>query len=252
MTDQDKSPLDRYTGLQQWLIWLAVMAAICTVLAGAFQLNQINIGMYLVIGGLGLGLLVKGYNDAAFLQNETELANEQIAILERVDDFDSFLEQAPNSIFRDHIENLNTIALFHSEINQDNLIEILHARLRARSQVSELFAGILVTLGLIGTIVGLIVMMNSLATIMLDHGGGSDELLVALANPDTGPLSGLGIAFYTTLLGAIFGGVVLRVLSSVIDANIRRYTALLAELTEVYVLPFMRSNAMKQHSPSSE
>lgn len=226
------------------------MSVICAVLGIAFFLDQINLGMYLVICALGIGLIFKGYRDAAFLQRETRLAHQQIKILEKVDDLETFLDQAPQSIFRNHIENLNIIASSHVEIHQDNLIEILHARLRARSQVSELFSSILITLGLIGTILGLIIMMNSLTVIMVDYGENTDGLLQALANPTSGPLGGLGVAFYTTLLGAVLGGVVLRVLNNVTDANIRRYSALLAELTEVYVLPYMRSSAASRHSSS--
>lgn len=234
----DASLLDRYTGLTQWLVWLAGLMCVCGVMLISYVMGFIDIGMYLIIGSLGLLLLVKGYQDAAFLDNETRLAHQQIAILERVEDFDAFLAEAPQSVFREHIDNLYIISRFHNEVSQDNLIDILHERLRAGNQVTELFAGILVTLGLIGTILGLIIMMGSLADIMAAQSG--DALLSALANPESGPLSGLGVAFYTTLIGAIMGGVILRVLTNVVDANIRRYVALLAELSEVYVLPYLR------------
>ena len=63
---------------------------------------------------------------------------------------------------------------------------------------------------------------------------------MALVDPVNGPLRGLGTAFYTTLLGAVLGGVVLRVLTNIVDASVMEYTAHIAELTEVYVLPYLR------------
>ncbi|WP_177419866.1 MotA/TolQ/ExbB proton channel family protein [endosymbiont of Lamellibrachia barhami] len=238
------SQFETVSGLSSWLAWLVVMVAICVVLVVTFLLGQISAGMYFVIFSLAIGLVYKGYQDAKFLDREMKLASEQVKILERVDDFESFLDQAKKSVFRSHIDNLHTISLSHTEINQDNLIEVLHTRLMARNRVIELFSSILITLGLIGTIVGLIIMMDGMTEVMLQ---GGDDLLARLADPEGGPLSGLGIAFYTTLLGAVFGGVILRVLTSVVDANIMRYTAHLAELTEVYVLPYMRRTAKKTH-----
>ena len=166
-----------------------------------------------------------------------------------MDNFEDFLACSTPSLFRSHIENLFIISQTHSEISQDNLIELLHSRLMARNKVVELFSSILITLGLIGTILGLIIMMNSLTGIM--ESATMDENFMATLVGDGGPLSGLGVAFITTLLGAILGGVILRVLSNVVSSNIMDYTAHIAELTEVYVLPHLRSVAQKSTQPSA-
>lgn len=110
----------------------------------------------------------------------------------------------------------------------------------ARNRLTELFSSILVTLGLIGTIIGLVLMMDGLQAAMA--GGAGEELISKLMDKDVGPLRGLGTAFYTTLMGSISGGIVLRVLTNVVDTNIMRYTAHIAELTEVFVLPHLRAN----------
>jgi len=82
--------------------------------------------------------------------------------------------------------------------------------------------------------------------------GVSDDLLIKIADKEKGPLGGLGVAFNTTLLGSILGGVILRVLTNVVNANITRYVAHIAELTEVYVLPYMRkqAKALHRHEPT--
>ena len=232
------------SGLRRWAAWLFILVTLCIVLSAAYFLNStypksINYAMYAVIGGLGLGLVIKSFADARFLQHQTALASQQVQILEVVDNFDDFLARAHPSIFRHHIQNLHTIAQSQTMVSQDNLIELLHGRLAARNKIVELFASVLITLGLIGTILGLILMMGSLTEVMAGTEV-NDEFMNKLIG-DEGPLADLGVAFVTTLLGATLGGVILRVLTSIVEANIMEYVAHIAELTEVYVLPYLRS-----------
>jgi len=247
--DSNASSLEGFSGLKRWTIWLVILSIISVIVTAAFLLSStyqglINWAMYAVISSLGVGLIIKGFFDARFLQRQTELASSQIRLLEQVDNFEAFLTKSRPSIFRSHIENLFTISKSHTDISQDNLIELLHTRLLARNKVVELFSSILITLGLIGTILGLILMMDSLTEVM--GSASMDENLMKALVSENGPLSGLGVAFFTTLLGAILGGVVLRVLTSVVDTNIMEYTAHIAELTEVHVLPYMRKTAALQ------
>lgn len=243
--------LENVSGIRNWIMWLVILTIVSAVVAAAFYISQsdaenssvINNAMYLVIGLLGGGLILKSFMDAKQLQLQTRLASNQIRLLEQVDNFDDFLQRSEPSIFRSHIENLHIISQSHSDISQDNLIELLHSRLIARNKIVELFSSILITLGLIGTILGLIIMMDSLTSIMAN--AEMDENFMKLLVGEGGPLSGLGVAFVTTLIGAIMGGVVLRVLTNVVNSNIMEYTAHIAELTEVYVLPHMRSIAQK-------
>lgn len=231
-----------------------VLLSLCAVLTAAYQLNSsypksINLAMYAVIGLLGVGLIVKSYLDARFLQLQTALASQQVQILEVVDNFDDFLSRAHPSLFRHHIQNLHTISQSTSQVSQDNLIELLHGRLAARNRIVELFASVLITLGLIGTILGLILMMGSLTEVMA--GSEMNEQFMNNLIGDEGPLADLGVAFVTTLLGAALGGVILRVLTSIVDANIMEYVAHIAELTEVYVLPYLRSSAATDLAPAA-
>ncbi len=240
---------EKVSSVKRWLIWLTILLVVSAVVTLAFFSSQtnpensglINNAMYLVIGSLGLGLILRSFFDARQIQQQTDLASSQIRLLEEVDNFEDFLERSRSSIFRSHIENLYIISQSHGEISQDNLIELLHSRLMARNRIVELFSSILITLGLIGTILGLIIMMESLTAVMLNTA--IDENFMKVLVGPGGPLSGLGVAFVTTLIGAIMGGVVLRVLTNVVGSNIMEYTAHIAELTEVYVLPHLRSIA---------
>jgi hypothetical protein len=106
--------------------------------------------------------------------------------------------------------------------------------------VVELFSSILITLGLLGTIVGLIMSVGGLSTVLASGSASSADVFEGMLRT----VKGLETAFYTTLLGATFGGVMLRILTSVVDAAVLRYIAHLAELTEVNVLPPLRRMAM--------
>lgn len=233
----------------EWWFWLIALSVL-TVVLGISYFIQIPSGdatesligpaMYVVLGALPVYLVYKGYRDVSFLHQQTILASDQVAILERVHSFEEFFEQAKPSVFRSHIANLYEIAWTHPEVNQDNLVEVLHSRLMARNRVVELFASVLITLGLIGTIVGLMIMMSKLQSQVQSSLGQDTQELMSKLFGDGGALTGLSVAYLTTLIGAALGGIILRVLTSVVDAGIMRYTAHLAELTEVYVLPSIR------------
>jgi flagellar motor component MotA len=204
--------------------------------------------MYGVIVGLGILTLVSSFIVARHIDRQSTLAAEQVRVLEEVDNFDTFFKRTADqpSDFRRHIANLYDIACAHTDVSQDRLIQILQSRLRARNKVNDLFASILTTLGLIGTIVGLVVMMGSLSSQVKSNAGNTQQLMTALFDQNGGALAGLGVAFITTLLGAVLGGVILRVLTSVVDTSITNFTALVAELTEVHVLPSLRTLAEKR------
>ncbi|MEL7473308.1 MAG: MotA/TolQ/ExbB proton channel family protein [Planctomycetota bacterium] len=224
----------------QWLAWMVSIASITIVLILAYALFGNASGILFVILGLFAATLYKSFRDISFLDKKTRLASDQVSLLVELNDVGAFLDEARKSVFRAHIAALHTIFLAHPQIDQDNLIEVLHARLKARNRVVELFASILITLGLIGTIVGLIQSIGGLGNVI-----SASNDIDAMQQGLNETLGGLGTAFYTTLLGALFGGVMLRILTSVVDANITRYTAHLAELTEVNVLPAMRRMATR-------
>ena len=232
--------LETISGLAQWRNWFLGLAAATGIVAYPFfygTSEMVANAFYVVICALAAGTLIKCYRDARFLDVETRLASRQVNDLIELDDIEQFLGNAHPSLFRTHIDSLYTIFLAHSDIDQSALIELLHRRLIARNRVSELFSSLLITLGLIGTIVGLIIMMSKLQETMAQFDSGEPQQIINLIFSEGGALSGLDAAFYTTLLGAMLGGVLLRVLSSIVASNTMHYVSHLAELTEVNVIP---------------
>jgi hypothetical protein len=59
-------------------------------------------------------------------------------------------------------------------------------------------------------------------------------------------VSGLATAVNTTLLGALLGGIALRVLSHVVDGHADYLVAHIAQLTETHVLPSLKEQARKR------
>ena len=232
----------RSSGKREWLTWLIGFAVLGGFLVGgkllyAFIDDQSRVTW--VIAVLFGATLWKSWRDVSFLDRETRLASKQVKQLQEINDLNRFVAEANDSLFRSHIHSLYTIFRNDSQISQESLVEVLHARLVARNKSVDLFANVMITLGLIGTIIGLIDSVEPLQKVL----GGSTSDVSSVTTEMERSLGGLSTAFNTTLLGAMFGGVVLRVLNGVVDANILNYVAHLAELTDVYVLPPMRKMA---------
>ncbi|MBX3365317.1 MAG: MotA/TolQ/ExbB proton channel family protein [Phycisphaeraceae bacterium] len=237
----DAAAFGGLSGRTAWLAWFAALLGVAGVLAYVHLSQGWASGIVIVIVALFGATLVRSYLDITRLDRETRLASSQARLLRETNDVAEFLAHARPSVFRSHIASLYTIFLANPQIAQDNLIEVTHARLMARNKTVELFASILITLGLIGTIIGLLASASGLDAVL----GASETDAEALVDGVRRTVAGLSTAFVTTLFGAIFGGVMLRILTSVVDAGILRYVAHLAELTEVHVLPAMRRTAAK-------
>lgn len=233
----------------EWRNWFILLIGLTLAVAVAATFDKADWGIYLTMTVLTLFAFWSSYKDVSALDREIKSASRQMQQLVEDDDIELFLEKTEkardHSYFRTHIASLHKIYTVSSEISQDTLVEILNSKLQAKNKKVELHASILITIGLIGTIVGLIFMMTKMTLAIRANAGEGGNIMDQLTI-DGGALSGLGIAFYTTLIGALFGGVILRVLTSIVEEGITKYVALLAELTEVNVLPILRSHAARK------
>ncbi len=91
------------------------------------------------------------------------------------------------------------------------LLNIELAGYERMSHSVEVLGNILITMGLIGTVMGLTLTLTGL-TSSLDALGHDQEMLLAGLRQ---AMSGMGTAFYTTLLGAVLGGVLLRMFAQI-------------------------------------
>jgi flagellar motor component MotA len=118
----------------------------------------------------------------------------------------------------------------------------------AKSRIVDILAGVLVTLGLVGTILGLIVMTEGLNGTLAALGNDSNT---SLLDGMRQTMAGLGTAFYTTLIGAMFGSVVLRILNNVYTSNVDHLVSYVASTAEVKIIPRLKA-AARTRSESRE
>jgi predicted cation transporter len=126
------------------------------------------------------------------------------------------------------------------DFSQDSLVTLIYSRMMAESKVVEVLAGVLVSLGLIGTIVGLIDMTGGLSDALASLGQDSDT--TGLLTGMRSSMAGLGTAFNTTLVGAILGSVAVRILNSVYTTNVDHLVSYVASTAEVSIIPRLKQD----------
>ncbi len=139
-----------------------------------------------------------------------------------------------------HFLSLQTIKTKcpQKELDQSNLLEILNGRITGDGFFVALISNILITLGLIGTIVGLVVTTSGMNELLETRVGANAELMESMKTA----LSGVGIAFYTTLVGAVFGGIGLRILNAFTENEVGTLVGKIAEITETHLIPSLEGN----------
>lgn len=225
------------------------MAGICLVLASVISGKDMLRAVWTDHSGVAPCIAVvfvlafaKSLADVLFLDREFKRTEEQIRLLWAVNNLKLFMDRAGPSIFRHHVSNLVSIFKRDDKIDQDNLIELVHTRLKSRIRPLDATANIMVSLGLVGTIVGLIKSVSGLGGAMANAGTNEGGLLEGMNQT----LAGMGTAFAATLLGAIFGGVILRLIFLSVNSQTDYFVAHIAEIGEVYILPVLRDAARER------
>ncbi|MFV2056380.1 MAG: MotA/TolQ/ExbB proton channel family protein [Thiohalomonadales bacterium] len=104
------------------------------------------------------------------------------------------------------------------------------AVLQRISHAIDFVGNILITLGLIGTVMGLTMTLTGLTNALDSLGHDQSMLMQGLQKA----MGGMGTAFYTTLLGAVLGGVVLRVFGKIIENGVNSLYDMLMGICLVY------------------
>lgn len=231
----------------EWCFYAIGLGVLVSIVAGSFIVqavendlqqaeNQRGTYVSIIILTLFAFAVVKNFFDIKFIHRQARLTDKQIGKLRESNNIYVFLQNSEPSLFRDHIDNLHEIFRRDYNISQDNLVTLLQSRLLAKTRVVEFCSSILVTLGLVGTIIGLIQSAGGLGEVFKAMSGGDTTIMQGV----DAALGGMGVAFYTTLMGAVLGGVCLRLLSNLVDANTEHIVSHIAELTEIYILPILR------------
>jgi hypothetical protein len=110
--------------------------------------------------------------------------------------------------------SLKTILDSNGELNVESLVDVEFSIYQRTAHALEIVGNLLITLGLVGTVVGLTLTLTGLTGSLEALGQDQEQLLSGLR----GAMSGMGTAFYTTLLGSVLGGILLRIFAH-IDEN---------------------------------
>lgn len=117
--------------------------------------------------------------------------------------------------------------------NSDTAAEIYHTRLHIKGRLAETLSALLITLGLIGTIIGLINAISGLDMVINNVGVSRENIMSGLVSA----MAGMKTAFYTTLYGAVLGGIVLKVLQSTNDVALTELAADLVDFIDHTLTP---------------
>lgn len=128
--------------------------------------------------------------------------------------------------------------LLEGGVDQKPSVDHLRNRLYRKESIVNLGSGLMITLGLIGTIMGLILSMSGLEQVMNSIGNADSGMVSGLQNA----LSGMGTAFYTTLFGALLGGIILKILSHATGNMMDEIIEIVSLRTEMCVIPFLRKD----------
>lgn len=122
-------------------------------------------------------------------------------------------------------------------VDIDQLLDTFVARHNSRIRFIGGLGAILITLGLLGTIIGLLMSVQGLGDIAGEAGSQAGLSESAMKAGLSNTINGMGTAFYTTLFGALFGGVVLRILAVNLSNSLSELTADAGEFIYHVLLP---------------
>ena len=155
-----------------------------------------------------------------------------------------------------------------SEVSQTVSLRAIHNVFRRREWFVRSCGSLLITLGMVGTVLGLTHSLGGLSTTVNavaqqanakpstdeaktgDNVGGTEAESTDISSGLNQALGGMASAFVTTLMGAIFGGVFLRIISQCTDAAADRAVEDIEIETEQHLLPLLARNKKKSQKDS--
>ena len=240
-----KVTLLRKDPLLQWRVYFFSITIVLSFMGGRLIFEAVitdTSGICAVITLIFIAATVKNLLDILYLRREIKASNAHITELLELRRVDVFVSKDRKGLLAEHIYNLYQMSLRDDAVNQESLIILLQNKLTSRLSMTGILGGLLVTLGLVGTIVGLINSVSGLGEVMNAVGSDSDGLMEGMQET----LGGMGTAFFTTLIGAMLGAVALRILAGLANSNANTLVAHIAELTEIYIAPTLRKSAKKR------
>ena len=208
---------------------------LCVIILGAFLIvtwDYVIYGFMLDRSGVSyLIIILFLFGLFHSLRNALEVNRELRVLrrLEKVRALESTMKGEVADLFRHSLELIGQGHAADFENFTIGFSTKMSAKIRSVSSVS----GILITVGLLGTVIGLIITVGGISQV-LDAAGQDYEAMVGGLNTT---VEGMGSAFYTTFFGGLLGGVILRALSTENEKTTARLAADCLKLGEIWIVP---------------
>jgi MotA/TolQ/ExbB proton channel family len=138
----------------------------------------------------------------------------------------------PEGCVAEHVRHLQIKARLggsRARLDQSLLLEAFEADLRRGQEFGWFVADLLLSLGLLGTVIGFILMLAPISGLDATDESAIKGALSAMSG-------GMAVALYTTLAGLV-GGMLLKVQGFLLDGAVQELVGRTTRLTEVFVLP---------------
>jgi len=136
----------------------------------------------------------------------------------------------PEGCVSRYIRDLHTMAcVSKGAVDQGLLLDTFEAELKNGHLFGWFIADLLLSLGLLGTVIGFIVMLGPISGLDAGDQGAIKSALAAMSG-------GMAVALYTTLTGLI-GGMLLKIQGFLLDGAVDELVRRTTRLTEVHILP---------------
>jgi hypothetical protein len=138
----------------------------------------------------------------------------------------------PDGCVTEHVRHLQIKARLGGGrvgLDQGLLLDAFEADLRSGQEFGWFVADLLLSLGLLGTVIGFILMLGPISGLDATDESAMQGALAAMSG-------GMAVALYTTLAGLV-GGMLLKVQGFLLDGAVQELVGRTTRLTEVFVLP---------------
>jgi hypothetical protein len=203
-----------------WTIWAGGLSLVMGIvtrkhLMAGFAADET--GMTSIITALfGAGLIVS-FRAAKKLHSEWDV----LAQISKTNKIPASKGQADLAAVFQKLENFKTKG---ETVNVHTAIDTYHSKHNSRVRSVSIMAALVISMGLLGTVVGLIMSISGLGSMVENIGLSRTTMMEALK----ATVAGMGTAFYTTFFGAM-GGLILR---AVAVSQLNSLSELCAEAAE--------------------
>ncbi len=233
-----------YRALALWIFWSAAALVIYVGIYHdtdvlAFIRNDPSRITWAILGLFAIGVLTS-FILTLILTLESVAVDE----LERIAEKDGWpgiqMSEKKRRVAR-FFQALRSIVDQNGELNIEALVDVEFAAYQRTAHALEIIGNLLITLGLIGTVVGLTLTLTGLTGSLESLGQDQDRLMQGLRSA----MSGMGTAFYTTLLGSVLGGVLLRIYGHIDEHGVESLENALIRICLIHCSPDTKPSAQR-------